>query len=156
MAKERSNRPTGPRLVNKKARFDFEILEKLEAGISLQGTEVKSLRLGNASINEAYARIDGEQVKLINFQILPYEQAGRFNHEPKRPKQLLLHRREIKKLMSKVQIRGQTLIPLSVYFNAGGKAKVELALARGRTHADKRQNERKREDVREMKRAQRR
>ena len=156
MAKDPTKRPSGPRLTNKKARFDFDILEKVEAGIALLGTEVKSLRLGNASLNEAYARVDGDQVRLINFQILPYEQAGRFNHEPKRPKQLLLHRREINKLASKVRIRGQTLIPLCVYFNSHGKAKVELALARGRTHADKRDVERKREDLREIRKAERR
>ena len=156
MAKDPTKRPSGPRLTNKKARFDFEILEKVEAGIALLGTEVKSLRLGNASLNEAYARVDGDQVRLINFQILPYEQAGRFNHEPKRPKQLLLHRREINKLASKVRIRGQTLVPLCVYFNNHGKAKVELALARGRTHADKRDVERKREDLREIRKAERR
>ena len=156
MAQDRPKHHAGPRLVNKKARFEFEILEKVEAGIALKGTEVKSLRLGNASLNEAYARIDGDQVRLVNFQIQPYEQAGKFNHDPKRLKQLLLHRREINKLTSKVQIRGQTLIPLCVYFNAQGKAKVELALARGRTHSDKRQQEKKREDQREMRRAERR
>jgi len=156
MPKDAPNRPHSPRLVNKKARFDFEILERIEAGIALRGTEVKSLRLCNASLNEAYARIDGEQVKLINFQIQPYEQGSIFNHEPKRAKQLLLHRREIKKLASKVQVRGQTLIPLCVFFNKRGIAKVELALARGKSHGDKRQQEKKKEDLRDMRRAERR
>src|SRR5262245_17564802 len=129
-----------PRLLNKKARFNFEILERIEAGIALTGTEVKSLRAGDASISEAFARIQDGQVALFNFQIQPYKMSSYFNHDPKRPKQLLLHRREIKKLTSKVQIRGQTLVPLSVYFKAG-KAKVELALARGKSHRDKRHDE---------------
>jgi SsrA-binding protein len=145
-----------PRIANKKARFDFEILSKVEAGIALRGTEVKSLREGNASLVEAYARIDGAKVCLINFQIQPYKQGNRYNHDPKRPKQLLLHKREIKKLVSAVQIKGQTLIPLCVYFNARGLAKVELALARGKTHRDKRQDQRRKEDRKEMARAQRR
>lgn len=156
MAKGNSNPSTGPRLVNKKARFNFEILERVEAGIALKGTEVKSLRLGDASLGEAFARIDDGQVSLHNFQIQPYKQGNRFNHDPKRPKQLLLHRREIRKLLAKVQIKGQTLIPLAVYFNGKGRAKVELALARGKTHHDKRQDSRKKEDAKEMRRAERR
>ncbi|MBN2562210.1 MAG: SsrA-binding protein SmpB [Phycisphaerae bacterium] len=156
MSKDTSKSPKSPRLVNKKARFNFEILERVETGIALKGTEVKSLRLGNASLNEAYARIDAGQVLLLNFQIQPYEQGNRFNHDPKRPKQLLLHRREIRKLAAKVQIRGQTLVPLTIYFNTRGMAKVQLALARGKTHQDKRQGERRRQDEREMERAQRR
>jgi SsrA-binding protein len=158
MAKEasRGDRSQGPSLVNKKARFSYEILERVEAGIVLKGTEVKSLRSGDASIGEAFARIEGGQVRLHNFQIQPYKAGNQFNHDPKRPKQLLLHKREIKKLTSGVQIKGQTLIPLTVYFNKDGRAKVELALARGRTHGDKRQQERKKEDRKEMARAQRR
>jgi SsrA-binding protein len=155
MARDTSYSPKSPSLVNKKARFNFEILEKVEAGIALKGTEVKSLRLGQASLAEAYARIDDGRVTLQNFQIQPYEQAGRFNHDPKRPKQLLLHRREIRKLHAKVQIKGQTLVPLRVFFNRRGLVKVELALARGKTHRDKRQDERKREDQKEIARAQR-
>lgn len=155
MAQDASKAPQGRRIVNKKARFDFEILEKVEAGIVLKGTEVKSLRLGDASLSEAYARIDGSEPVLVNFQIQPYKQGNRFNHDPKRHKRLLLHKREIRKLLAKVQIKGQTLVPLAVYFNQRGIAKVELALARGRTHQDKRQNERKRQDEREMRRAQR-
>ncbi len=143
-------------LANKKAWFDFEILAKIEAGIVLKGTEVKSLRSGEASLAEAYARIEGGQVRLINFQIQPYKMGNRYNHDPKRPKQLLLHKREIKKLASAIQQKGQTLVPLSVYFNDRGMAKVELALARGKTHRDKRQDERKKEDRREMDRVRRR
>jgi SsrA-binding protein len=156
MPKDTSKRPKSARLANKKARFNYEILERIEAGIALKGTEVKSLRLGNASVGEAFARVDRGQVTLHNFQIQPYAQGNRFNHDPKRPKQLLLHRREIKRLASKVQIKGQTLVPLVVYFNERGLAKVQLGLARGRTHGDKRQDERRREDEREMARATRR
>ena len=144
-----------PSISNKKVRHNFEILETIEAGIALKGTEVKSLRLGDASLGEAYARIDGGQITLHNFQIQPYKQGNRYNHDPKRKKQLLLHRREIKKLASKVLIRGQTLVPLKVYFNDRGIAKVLLALARGKTHRDHRQDDRKREDMKEMSRAQR-
>ena len=144
-----------PRLANKKARFNFEILERVEAGIALTGTEVKSLRAGDASIAEAFARIEDGQVALLNFQIQPYKMGTHFNHDPKRPKRLLLHRREIKKLTAKVQIRGQTLVPLSVYFKSG-RAKVELALARGKSHRDKRQDQRAKEDRKDMARAQRR
>ena len=158
MAKDasRGGPPSGPSLVNKKARFSYEILAKVEAGIALKGTEVKSLRAGEASIAEAFARIEGGQVRLHNFQIQPYKAGNQFNHDPKRPKQLLLHKREIKKLVTGVQIKGQTLIPLSVYFNKDGRVKVELALARGRSHRDKRQEERKKEDRKEMARIQRR
>ena len=145
-----------PRILNKKARFDFEILERVEAGLALKGTEVKSLRSGDASLAEAYARVDAGHATLHNFQIQPYKQAGQFNHDPKRVKRLLLHRREIKKLATKVQIRGLTLIPLAVYFNDKGLAKVELALAKGKTHGDKRQAERKQQDKADMGRAQRR
>lgn len=158
MSKDKKSKAvnTGLRLANKKARHEFEILETIEAGIALKGSEVKSLRLGDASLNEAYARVQNGVAVLVNFQIQPYKQASIFNHDPKRMKPLLLHRREIKKLEAKVRIKGQTLIPLAIYFNDKGKAKVELALARGKTHADKRQDERKREDVKEIQRAQRR
>ncbi len=155
MARDTHRKTAGqaPRITNKKARFNFEILEKVEAGIVLKGTEVKSLRAGDASLAEAYARIDGERATLHNFQIQPYKQGNRFNHDPKRVKDLLLHRREIRKLASKIQIRGQTLVALSVYFNDAGRAKVELALARGKSHRDRRQDVRAREDRREMARA---
>lgn len=151
MTKDTSKKkPRSPTLNNKKARHAYLILEKVEAGIALKGTEVKSLRLGEASLGEAYARIDNGQVTLHNFQIQPYKQGNRFNHDPKRVKQLLLHRREIKKLVSKVKIKGQTLVPLRVYFNDKGKAKVELALGRGKKMHDKRQDERKRQDLKEI------
>lgn len=152
----KSKKPESPRLANKKARLNFEILERVEAGIALKGTEVKALRAGDASIAEAYARIDAGQVMLINFQIQPYKEGNQFNHDPKRPKRLLLHKREIKKLLARVTIKGQTLIPLSVYFNNRGLAKVELALARGKVTRDKRQDERKKQDLKDIARATRR
>lgn len=155
MPKPPKTHPHAPRISNKRARFEFELLERFEAGIALKGTEVKSIRLGNASLNEAYARIEQDQAYLVNFQVLPYEQGNIHNHDPKRPKLLLLHRRQIKKLASKVQVRGLTLIPVCVYFNSKGLAKVEIALARGRTYHDRRDSQRKREDQREMDRARR-
>ncbi len=156
MSRDTKTKPENtPRLSNKKAWFNFEILERIEAGIALTGTEVKSLRAGDASISESFARIQDGQVALFNFQIQPYKMGSYFNHDPKRPKPLLLHRREIKKLTAKVQIRGQTLIPLTVYFKHG-RAKVELALARGKRHHDKRQDEREKQDRRDIARAQRR
>lgn len=158
MAKDTSKKgsPQPTPLQNKKARFSFEILSKVEAGIALKGTEVKSLRQGGASIAESYARIEDGEVRLMNFQIQPYKEGNRYNHDPKRPKQLLLHKREIKKLLAAVQIKGQTLVPLSVYFNKDGRVKVELALARGKSHRDKRQDERRKEDRKDIQRAQRR
>jgi len=144
------------RIQNKKARFDYEILETVEAGIALKGSEVKSLRAGEAAMGDAYARIERGKATLHNFQIEPYKQASIYNHDPKRVKNLLLHKREIKKLEAKVTLKGLTVVPLTVYFNAKGLAKVELALARGKSVSDKRQTIRERETKREMTRAQRR
>jgi len=151
MSKSRPH--TGKRIVNKRASFEYELLERVEAGISLKGSEVKSLREGTASLAEAYARVQGDIVELIGCQIEPYSHGTSFNHEPKRARQLLLHRREIRKLASKVQIRGLTIIPTSIYFNDKGRAKVELAVARGKSHRDKRQDLRAKEDRRDMRRA---
>jgi SsrA-binding protein len=144
------------RIVNSKARFNYQILEQAEAGISLVGTEVKSLRGGHASLEEAFARIDRGEVYLYGCHINPYEQGNLNNHEPLRPRKLLLHRREIHKLLTKVTQRGLTLIPLSMYFNKRGLAKVELALVKGKTHGDKREDIKKREHERDMARAMRR
>jgi len=144
------------RIQNKKARFDYEILETVEAGIALKGSEVKSLRAGEASMGDAYARVERGKATLHNFQIEPYKQASVFNHDPKRVKLLLLHKREIKKLEQKVTLKGLTIVPLTVYFNAKGLAKVELALARGKSVSDKRQSIRERESKREVSRVQRR
>lgn len=155
--KKNSGRPNQtPEIQNRKARFEYQILEVIEAGIVLKGSEVKSLRLGQASLAEAYARINAGAILLINFQIQPYEQAGQYNHDSKRHKQLLLHKREIAKLANKVKLKGQTLVPLRVYFNDDGKAKVELALAIGKKLHDKRQSAKKKQDQRDMDRAVRR
>ncbi len=138
---------------NKKARFNYQVLDHLETGIVLKGTEVKSLRLGRASLDEAFARIVDGEVVLFGCHIEPYKQGNRFNHEPLRPRKLLLHRREIKRLRPKVVQRGQTLVPLSIYFNDRGLAKVDLALVTGKSHRDKREDVKKRDHAREVARA---
>jgi len=129
---------------NRKARFHYEILETFEAGISLTGTEVKSLRQGKATIGEAYAGPSGEEIFLFNAYIPEYLQANRFNHETRRPRRLLLHKRQINKLIGATQREGFTLIPLRVYFNNRGRAKVELGLGRGKKLHDKRETEKER------------
>ena len=123
---------------NRRARFDYFIEDTFEAGIALSGTEVKSLRFGEGSIAESYAEVRGEEAWLVNANIPEFSHGNRFNHEPKRPRKLLLHRREIEKMIGAVERKGMTLIPLSVYFNSRGRAKVELALARGKQTHDKR------------------
>ena len=129
---------------NRKARFNYEIGETLEAGIALTGTEVKSLRQGKATIAESYADSRGGEIWLVNSNIPEYLQGGRFNHAPKRLRKLLLHRRQISKLIGAVEREGMTLVPLKLYFNDKGRAKVELALARGKKLHDKRETEKKR------------
>jgi SsrA-binding protein len=124
---------------NRRARFDYAIEDKFEAGIMLTGTEVKSLRFGEGSIAEAYAEIRNGEAWLINSNVPEFSHGNRFNHEPKRMRKLLLHEREIDRLQGAVERKGMTLVPLSVYFNSRGRAKVELALARGKNVADKRQ-----------------
>ena len=140
-----------PKLVadNRKARFHYELLEAFEAGIALTGTEVKSLRLGKATIGESYAGPSGNDLLLFNADIPEYLQANRFNHERKRPRKLLLHRRQINKLIGAVQRDGLTIVPTKLYFNEQGRAKIELALARGKTLGDKRETEKKRDWQRE-------
>jgi len=123
---------------NRKARWDYEIIEAFEAGVVLLGTEVKSLRDGKANIGESYARIDGGEVFLYNAHISHYEGGNRNNHDPERPRKLLLHRSEIDRLSSTEQ-RGLTLVPTRLYFK-GGKAKVEIAIARGKRQFDKRRD----------------
>jgi len=137
---------------HRKARFEYEILEKVEAGIALVGPEVKSLRAGNASLVEAYAVVRRGEVYLIGAHISPYAQASRENPDPKRERKLLLRRAEIERLGAKVAERGLTLVPLQIYFR-NGRAKVELALARGRRRHDKRDAIREREQEREVQRA---
>ncbi|MDZ4381860.1 MAG: SsrA-binding protein SmpB [Parvibaculum sp.] len=125
---------------NRKARFNYSIGETFEAGIELKGSEVKSLRGGQASLNEAYAQAtrDGE-IMLVNAYIPVYLQANQFNHETRRPRKLLLHRREIDKLMAAVQRQGMTIVPLRMYFTERGRVKVEIGLAQGKKLADKRE-----------------
>ena len=129
---------------NRKARFNYAIGETLEAGIALTGTEVKSLRQGKATIAESYADSRGGEIWLVNANIPEYLQGGRFNHAPKRLRKLLLHRRQINKLIGAVEREGMTLVPLKLFFNDKGRAKVELALARGKKLHDKRETEKKR------------
>lgn len=123
---------------NRRARFDYAVEDKFEAGLALTGTEVKSLRAGEASIAESYAEVRGGEVWLVNANIPEFSHGNRNNHEPKRPRKLLLHAREIDRLTGAVERKGMTLVPLSVYFNGKGRAKVELALAKGRQAQDKR------------------
>ena len=123
---------------NRRARFEYFIEEVFEAGIALSGTEVKSLRGGEGSIAESYAHVHDGEAWLINANIPEFSHGNRFNHEPKRPRKLLLHAREIEKLTGAVERKGMTLVPLTVYFNSKGRAKVELALAKGRQSKDKR------------------
>jgi SsrA-binding protein len=130
---------------NRKARFNYEIEEKLEAGIVLLGSEVKSMRAGKANIAESYASDDGGEIYLINAHINEYAQAGRANHAPTRPRKLLLHKRESARLLGAIQRQGMTLVPLRLYFNARGIAKVQLGLARGKKLHDKRDTEKKRD-----------
>jgi SsrA-binding protein len=124
---------------NRRAKFDYFLEDNLEAGIMLLGTEIKALRDGRANIAESYAAVEGREIVLINADIPPYKQANRFNHEPRRPRKLLLHRKQIDRLIGAVQRDGQTIIPLRLYLNDEGKAKLEIALAKGKKLHDKRE-----------------
>src|ERR1044072_5487792 len=134
---------------NRKARFHYAIDETFEAGVALTGSEVKSLRAGKASIAESYAATRDGELWLFNSNISEYKQAGRFNHAPKRPRKLLLHKRQINKLIGAVEREGMTVLPLKLYFNARGRAKVEVALAKGKKLHDKRETSKKRDWSRE-------
>jgi len=140
---------------NRKARFNYEILDTYEAGIALTGTEVKSLRGGKATISEAYAGPSGSEIFLFNAHIPEYIQANRFNHETRRPRRLLLHKRQIDKLIGATQREGFSVIPLKIYFNERGRAKVELGLGRGKKLHDKRETEKQRSWEREKARVMR-
>jgi SsrA-binding protein len=144
----------GEKLVasNRRAHHNFDILETHEAGLVLQGTEVKSLRDSRADLKESYARIDGKEAWLLGLHISPYAQGNRANHDPLRPRKLLLHRAEINRLLGKIMEKGLTLVPLRLYFKQG-RAKVEIGLARGRKTLDKRHAIREREETREVQRA---
>jgi SsrA-binding protein len=137
---------------NKRAFHEYEVLDRLECGVVLQGTEVKSLRDGHASLEDSYAKIEGGELWLIGSEIPEYAMGNRLNHKPKRPRQLLLHRREIGKFAGKASQRGFTLVPLRLYFK-GGRAKVELAVAKGKQLHDKRQAAKKADADREIRRS---
>ena len=155
MAKKKKKKSDDNRRIiadNRKARRNYEIESVIEAGLMLMGSEVKSLRASKASLGEAYAAVEGDELFLINANIPEYEQSGRFNHAPKRPRKLLLHRREIDRLAAAVQRDGMTIVPLKLYFNERGIAKLELAIAKGRKYHDKRQVEKERSWKREQSR----
>jgi len=135
---------------NRRARFDYFLDETFEAGLALTGTEVKALREGRANIAESYAAVEGSELVLVNANFPEYGPANRFNHEPRRPRKLLLHRKEIDKLMGAVQREGRTLIPVRLYFNDRGLVKLQLALARGKKMHDKRATEADRDWKREQ------
>lgn len=130
---------------NRRARYDYHLDEKFEAGLMLTGTEVKSLRFGSGTIAESYAEVKDDEVWLVNSNIPEWSHGNRFNHEPKRPRKLLLNRREINKLYGAVNRKGMTIVPLSIYFNSQGRAKIELALAKGKKAPDKRATEKDRD-----------
>jgi len=136
---------------NRRARHEYFILETFEAGIALQGSEIKSIRAGQISLSEAYVRVDGKEAWLEDAHIAPYEQASIYNHEPRRPRKLLLHNSEIRKLWNDVRQKGVTVIPLSVYLK-DGRAKVEIAIAKGKKLYDKRAEIAKRDTQREIER----
>ncbi|MCX7826268.1 MAG: SsrA-binding protein SmpB [Verrucomicrobiae bacterium] len=135
---------------NRKARRDYAILETIEAGLALTGTEVKSLRAGHASLNEAFARIERDEVWLCNAHIPEYTHGNIWNHSPTRPRKLLLHRDQIDRLKGRLITKGLALVPLQLYFNKRGIAKVELALARGKTVGDRREDIKRKTAEREM------
>ena len=138
---------TGPVARNKKAQYDYHLMDRFEAGIVLQGTEVKAIRAGRLNLTDSYARIDEGEVFLIDAHIGPYEQGNRENHAPKRRRKLLLHRREIKRIEGKTQPTGMTIVPTKAYFSKG-RVKVEIALARGKHDYDKREDMRREIDQR--------
>ena len=138
---------------NRKASFEYFLMEKFEAGLALQGTEIKSIRAGQVSIQEAYVDIqDGREAWLIEAHIAPYEQASRFNHDPKRKRKLLLHKKQIAELWNNVRIKGMTVVPIRMYLK-DGRAKLEIALAKGKKAYDKRATIAKRDEARDNERA---
>lgn len=149
---ETSSSPYRPTIRNKKARFNYHLLEKLEAGISLVGTEVKSLREGKANLEESFCQIRDGELYLIGCTIAHYTHGNLVNHNPRRPRKLLVHRRELHKLETKVTQKGLTIVPLRIYFTRG-LAKVEIAVGQGKTHGDKREKIKEREAGREMRQA---
>jgi SsrA-binding protein len=146
-----SSGPSASKLIvsNRKARHEYHVLDTIEAGLVLQGTEVKSLREGRANLQDAFARFDRGELWLYNLHISPYEPGNRFNHDPLRPRKLLAHRRELRKLIGQVEQKGLTLVPLDLHFRRG-VAKVSLALVRGKKLYDKRDDAKRRDAEREM------
>jgi len=140
---------------NKKARFEYFLLEHFEAGLALQGSEIKSIRAGQASLAESYVRVEAGQAWLMEAHIAPYLQANRFNHDPRRPRRLLLHAKEIRELFDAVRQKGVTIVPTRIYLK-DGRAKLEIAIARGKKLHDKRQEIAKRDAERELERESRR
>lgn len=145
--------PMGVKVVatNRKARFEYFLLEQFEAGISLFGSEIKSVRAGQISLAEAFVQTDGREAWLMNAHIAPYVQANRYNHDPKRPRRLLLHKREIREMWDAVRQKGMTIVPVQVYLK-DGRAKVEVSLAKGKKLYDKRQDIARRDQARELER----
>jgi SsrA-binding protein len=137
---------------NRKARFSYEVMDTYEAGLALTGTEVKSLREGHANIQESYATVEGGEIWLINSYLPEYREGNRFNHEPRRRRKLLLNKREMARLAEGVEREGMTMVPLKIYFNERGRAKLLLAIARGKKLHDKRETEKKRDWSREKSR----
>ncbi len=137
---------------NRKAKFEYELGDTFEAGLELRGTEIKSIRAGQVSLSEAYIRTNGKQAWLVGAHIAPYDQASVFNHDPERERRLLLHKREIKTLWDGIRIKGMTIVPTIMYLK-NGKAKVEIALAKGKRQYDKRQDIKKRDMDRDIHRA---
>jgi len=150
MPKDKDN--FAPRITNRRAMHDYFIEGKIECGIALQGSEVKSLRLGNAQLTESFARIEGGILILHGAHIDPYKHSGLYNHEPKRERKLLVHKSELRKLEGELSVRGTTLIPLAIYFK-DGRAKLELGVARGKQQHDKRETIKRKEQDRELRRA---
>ena len=151
MAKDKKKPDTNGKTVaeNRKARYSYEVIDTYEAGLALTGTEVKSLREGHANIQESYASVEGGEVWLINSYLPEYLQGNRFNHEPRRRRKLLLKKKEMAKLAQAVDREGMTMVPLKIYFNERGRAKLLLALARGKKLHDKRETEKQRDWARE-------
>lgn len=139
MAQLQTQKKSGIKLIsdNRRARHEYHFLEKFEAGIELKGTEVKSLRVGKANLQDAYCRVENGEIFVLNLHISPYEMGNRFNHEPKRPRRLLLHKAEIRSIYARVREKGLTVIPVKLYFS-GQRAKLEIALSQGKKLYDKR------------------
>lgn len=151
MTEQGAEKPYRIVVQNRKARHEYHVLDTWETGMVLQGTEVKSLREGKANMHDAFARLDGGELWLYNLHISAYEQGNRFNHDPLRPRKLLMHRSQLRKLVGQVEQKGLTLVPLDVHFS-GGVAKVKLALVRGKKLHDKRETLRERAQTRDMQR----